>query len=321
MWRERCTVMIYMYIHVLMRDEKEERKKQARSNKQTQHVHVYTCTCNPLPQFSRLGIQVSLAIYVYLSGLWLGGLLHLSFLSDLSFLIWASCVQWCLQVSEHWVAVCSMVSAGIRALSCSMFNGVCRYQSIELQHVQWCLQVSEHWVAACSMVSAGIRALSCSMFNGVCRYQSIELQHVPERAVSVFQFHWLEEEIKPIPFLKLASFRALASSTFSGSSTVHRSEIQNLWCLCTCKINVCVSVSVSPCSYPVCLFPRYNKVILLLKHLCLFYLFNLCSIIMFIFICVFTKFLCINYHTDPVCIASYYHATVMYNMPIMIWPL
>ena len=37
---------------------------------------------NPPPQFSRLGIQVSLAIYVCLSGLWLGGLLHLSFLSD-----------------------------------------------------------------------------------------------------------------------------------------------------------------------------------------------------------------------------------------------
>ena len=40
---------------------------------------------NPPPQFSRLGIQVSLAIYMYmyvcLSGLWLGGLLYLSFLS------------------------------------------------------------------------------------------------------------------------------------------------------------------------------------------------------------------------------------------------
>ena len=35
---------------------------------------------NPPPQFSRLGIQVSLAIYVCLSGLWLGGLLHLSLL-------------------------------------------------------------------------------------------------------------------------------------------------------------------------------------------------------------------------------------------------
>ena len=32
-------------------------------------------------KFSRLGIQVSLAIYVCLSGLWLGGLLYLSFLS------------------------------------------------------------------------------------------------------------------------------------------------------------------------------------------------------------------------------------------------
>ena len=42
-------------------------------------VPVYTC-----PQFSRLGIQVSLAIYIYvcLSGLWFGGLLHLSFLCD-----------------------------------------------------------------------------------------------------------------------------------------------------------------------------------------------------------------------------------------------
>ena len=38
---------------------------------------------NPPPQFSRLGIQVSLAIYVCLSGLWLGGLLPLStFLKD-----------------------------------------------------------------------------------------------------------------------------------------------------------------------------------------------------------------------------------------------
>ena len=36
---------------------------------------------NPPPQFSRLGIRVSLAIYVCLSGLWLGGLLHHSFLS------------------------------------------------------------------------------------------------------------------------------------------------------------------------------------------------------------------------------------------------
>ena len=36
---------------------------------------------NPPSQFSRLGIQVSLAIYVCLSGIWLGGLFYLSFLS------------------------------------------------------------------------------------------------------------------------------------------------------------------------------------------------------------------------------------------------
>ena len=34
----------------------------------------------PLPQFSRLGIQVSLAIYACLSGSWLGGLPFFSFL-------------------------------------------------------------------------------------------------------------------------------------------------------------------------------------------------------------------------------------------------
>ena len=49
---------MYMYIHVLMRDEKEGRKKQAWSNKQqgkaTQQTHT---------------------------GLWLGGLLYISFLS------------------------------------------------------------------------------------------------------------------------------------------------------------------------------------------------------------------------------------------------
>ena len=33
---------------------------------------------NPPPQFSRVGIQVSLAIYVCLSGSWLGGLPFLS---------------------------------------------------------------------------------------------------------------------------------------------------------------------------------------------------------------------------------------------------
>ena len=38
---------------------------------------------NPPPQFSRLGIQVSLAMYVCLSGLQLGRLLHLSFLLKL----------------------------------------------------------------------------------------------------------------------------------------------------------------------------------------------------------------------------------------------
>ena len=45
------------------------------------HVHVYTKIFNPPPQFSRLGIQVSLAIYICLSGLWLGGLPYLSVLS------------------------------------------------------------------------------------------------------------------------------------------------------------------------------------------------------------------------------------------------
>ena len=40
---------------------------------------------NPPPQFSRLGIQVSLAIYVCLSGSWLGGLpLYFSYASVLS---------------------------------------------------------------------------------------------------------------------------------------------------------------------------------------------------------------------------------------------
>ena len=46
------------------------------------HTYMIYVHFNPLPQFSRLGIQVSLAIYVCLSGLWLSGLLHLSFLSD-----------------------------------------------------------------------------------------------------------------------------------------------------------------------------------------------------------------------------------------------
>ena len=43
-------------------------------------MYLYTCTYVP-SQFSRLGIQVSLAIYVCLSGIWLGGLFYLSFLS------------------------------------------------------------------------------------------------------------------------------------------------------------------------------------------------------------------------------------------------
>ena len=46
------------------------------------HVHEKCAqmVLNPLPQFSRLGIQVSLAIYVCLF-VCLGGLLYLSFLS------------------------------------------------------------------------------------------------------------------------------------------------------------------------------------------------------------------------------------------------
>ena len=42
---------------------------------------MYICGGEPPSQFSRLGIQVSLAIYVCLPGLWLGGLPYLSFLS------------------------------------------------------------------------------------------------------------------------------------------------------------------------------------------------------------------------------------------------
>ena len=44
-------------------------------SEQIPDIHV------PPSQFSRLGIQVSLAIYVCLSGIWLGGLFYLSFLS------------------------------------------------------------------------------------------------------------------------------------------------------------------------------------------------------------------------------------------------
>ena len=55
------------------------------ANTETFHVHMMCgeswLATNPPSQFSRLGIQVSLAIYVCLSGLWLGGLLYLSFLS------------------------------------------------------------------------------------------------------------------------------------------------------------------------------------------------------------------------------------------------
>ena len=53
---QSCTIY-YNHVHVLMRDEKEGRKKQARSNMYFQ-VH---------------------AIYVCLSGIWLGGLFYLSF--------------------------------------------------------------------------------------------------------------------------------------------------------------------------------------------------------------------------------------------------
>ena len=60
---------------------------------------------NPPPQFSRLGIQVSLAIYVYLSGLWFGGLLHLSFFSDfLKLVCYAqSCIS--MYIPKHIIHV------------------------------------------------------------------------------------------------------------------------------------------------------------------------------------------------------------------------
>ena len=55
-------------------------------------------TRNPPPQFSRLGIRVSLAIYVCLSGLWLGGLFHLSFLSYSFKLVCYTCICTCISM-------------------------------------------------------------------------------------------------------------------------------------------------------------------------------------------------------------------------------
>ena len=60
----------------------------------------------PTAQFSRLGIQVSLAINVCLSGLWLGGLLYLSFLSYFFKLVCyahafaCTCISTCNQVQR-----------------------------------------------------------------------------------------------------------------------------------------------------------------------------------------------------------------------------
>ena len=55
-------------------------------------------------QFSRLGIQVSLAIYVCLSGLWLGGLLYLYFLSvSLKIVCYAHvCTCTCIIIQCTW---------------------------------------------------------------------------------------------------------------------------------------------------------------------------------------------------------------------------
>ena len=96
----------YARMYMYMRDEKEERKKQARSNKQTRQsntAHVYACTdtheCTYMymctwkswqatkksmthhPSFQGWASRC-LLLHVYnmcLSGLWLGGLLYLSF--------------------------------------------------------------------------------------------------------------------------------------------------------------------------------------------------------------------------------------------------
>ena len=60
-------------------------------------------TCIYMYMFSRLGIKVSLAIYMYmyfcLCGLWLGGLLHLSFLSDFLKLVYYAHVFPCMFVN------------------------------------------------------------------------------------------------------------------------------------------------------------------------------------------------------------------------------
>ena len=55
---------------------------------------------NPPPQFSRLGIQVSLANICLFVWLWLGGLLYLSFLSFLSPLLHKE-TQYTNQPSSH----------------------------------------------------------------------------------------------------------------------------------------------------------------------------------------------------------------------------
>ena len=86
---------------MLMRDEEGRKKEQARSNKQQgkakQHSTPKAVTFPKKKELPRMGlkpttlhtldsiyiymIQVSLAKYVCSSGLWLGGLLNLSFLS------------------------------------------------------------------------------------------------------------------------------------------------------------------------------------------------------------------------------------------------
>ena len=56
---------------------------------------------NPPSLFSRLGIQVSLAIICLLSGLWLGGLLYLSFLSYIFKLVCYAHVFPCIYISRY----------------------------------------------------------------------------------------------------------------------------------------------------------------------------------------------------------------------------
>ena len=58
-------------------------------------------------QISRLGIQVSLTIYVCLSGLWWGGLLYLSFL----FFSFLKASVPCTCISMHVYTCCCYVGA------------------------------------------------------------------------------------------------------------------------------------------------------------------------------------------------------------------